>query len=81
MYAREYVVAIVEKLHHAIAGVAWVELADVDLLNALLDEKDGIVRVLPMLVCLQGQFVDPVEDLLLRGGPCRVARFRHGGVC
>jgi hypothetical protein len=34
-----------------------------------------------MFVCLQGQFVDPVEDLLLRGDPCRVARLRHGGVC
>jgi len=29
---------------------------------------------------LKGQFVDPVKYLLLGGGPCRVARFRHGGV-
>ncbi len=81
LHAREYVVAIVKKLYHAFAGVAWVELADEDPLNAFLDEKDGIVRVLPMFVCLQGQFVYPFEDLLLRGGPCHVARFRHGGVC
>jgi len=38
------------------------------------------VRVLPMFVGLKGQFVDPVEDLLLGGGPCRVARFRNDGV-
>jgi len=37
------------------------------------------VRELPMFVGLKGQFVDPVEDLLLRSGPCCVARFRHGG--
>ena len=35
--------------------------------------------VLPMFVCVKGQFVDPVEDLLLGSGPCSVARFRHGG--
>jgi len=34
-----------------------------------------------MFVGLKGQFVDPVKDLLLHSGPCRVARFRrHGGV-
>ncbi len=33
-----------------------------------------------MFVCVKGQFVDPVEDLLLGSGPCHVARFRHGGV-
>jgi hypothetical protein len=38
------------------------------------------VRVLPMFVGLKGQFVDPVKDLLLRCGPCRVACFCHGGV-
>jgi len=38
------------------------------------------VRVLPMFIGLKGQFVDPVEDLLLRSGPCHVACFRHGGV-
>ncbi len=81
MYACEYVVAIIEKLYNVFAGVAWVKLADKDPLNAFLDEKDGIVRVLPMFNFLQGQFVDPVEDLLLRGGPCRVARLCHGGVC
>jgi hypothetical protein len=32
---------------------------------------------LPMFVCVKGQFVDPVEDLLLGSGPCSVARFRH----
>ncbi len=36
--------------------------------------------VLPMFVHVKGQFVDPVKDLLLGSGPCRVARFRHGGV-
>jgi hypothetical protein len=35
---------------------------------------------LPMFVCVKGQFVDPVKDLLLGSGPCSVARFRHGGV-
>ena len=30
------------------------------------------MRVLSMFVCLKGQFVDPVEDLLLRSGACRV---------
>ncbi len=79
-YSREYVVAIVKQFYHAIARVTWVELADEDTLNAFLDEKDGIMRVLPMLVCVKGQFVDPVKDLLLGSGPCRVARFRHGGV-
>ncbi len=38
------------------------------------------MRVLPMFVGLKGQFVDPVKDLLLCGGPCHVARFRHGSV-
>ncbi len=38
------------------------------------------MRVLPMFVGLKGQFVDPVEDLLPRSGPCCVACFRHGGV-
>jgi hypothetical protein len=33
-----------------------------------------------MFVGLKGQFVDPVKDLLLCCGPCRVACFRHGGV-
>jgi len=33
-----------------------------------------------MFVCLKGQFDDPIEDLLLRSGPCCVARFRHDGV-
>ena len=36
-YAREYVVAIVEKLYHAFARVTWVELADEDTLNAFLE--------------------------------------------
>jgi len=30
------------------------------MLNAFLEEQDGIVRVLPMFVGLKGQFVDPV---------------------
>ena len=64
--------SIVQKLYHAFSGVAWVELADEDALNAFLDEKDGIMRVLSMFVRLKGQFVDPVEDLLLRSGACRV---------
>ncbi len=38
------------------------------------------MRVLPMFVGLKGQFVDPVEDLLLCSGLCRVACFCHGGV-
>ncbi len=38
------------------------------------------MRVLPMFIGLKGQFVDPVEDLLLRNGLCREACFRHGGV-
>ncbi len=38
------------------------------------------MRVLPMFIGLKGQFVDPVENLLLRSGPCCVACFRHGGV-
>ncbi len=33
--------------------------------------------VLPMFVCLEGQFVDSVEDLLLGCGPCHVACFHH----
>jgi hypothetical protein len=33
-----------------------------------------------MFVRVKGQFVDPVEDLLLGSDLCRVARFRHGGV-
>ncbi len=36
--------------------------------------------VLAMFVCLEGQFVDIVEDLLFGRGPCRVAGFCHGGV-
>jgi hypothetical protein len=39
LYAHEHVVAIVENFYHAFAGVAWVELADEDPLNAFLDEK------------------------------------------
>ncbi len=31
------------------------------------------MRVLPVFVCVKGQFVDPVEDLLLGSGPCSVA--------
>jgi hypothetical protein len=31
--------------------------------------------VLPMLACLEGQFVDSVENLLLGCGPCCVACF------
>jgi hypothetical protein len=80
LYSRAYVVAFVEKFYHAFARVTWVKLADKDTLNAFLDYKDGIVRVLPMFIGLKGQFVDPVEDLLLRSGPCRVAPFHHGGV-
>ena len=60
MYSREYVVAVVKKFYHAFARVTWVELADEDMLNAFLDWKDGIVRVLLMFVGLKGQFVDPV---------------------
>jgi hypothetical protein len=48
-----------------------------------LKQQDGILRVLPMFVDLTGQFDDPVANMLLRCdrcGPCRVARFRHGGV-
>jgi hypothetical protein len=37
LYAREYVVAIIEKLYHAFARVIWVELADEDTLNAFLE--------------------------------------------
>jgi hypothetical protein len=80
LYSREYVVAVIEKFYHAFARVTQIKLADKDTLNAFLDLKDGIVRVLPMFVGLKGQFVDPVEDLLLGSGPCRVACFRHGGV-
>jgi hypothetical protein len=32
-----------------------------------------------MFVCLEGQFSNSFDDLLLRGGSRRVARFRHGG--
>ncbi len=38
------------------------------------------MHVLAMFVCLEGQFVDTVEDLLFGRGPCHVAGFRHGGV-
>ena len=38
------------------------------------------MRVLPMFVGFEGQFVDPVKDLLHRSGLCRVACFHHGGV-
>ncbi len=80
MYSREYAVTVVKKFYHAFARVTWIKLADKDTLNSFLDQKDGIVRVLPMFVGLKGQFVDPVEDLLLRSGPCCVACFCHGGV-
>jgi hypothetical protein len=33
-----------------------------------------------MFIRVKGQFVDPDKDLLLGSGPCRVVRFRHGGV-
>ena len=75
---REYVVAIVENFYHAFARVTWVKLADEDTLNAFSVRR--MASCLPMFVGLKGQFVDPVEDLLLRSSPCRVARFRHGGV-
>jgi hypothetical protein len=35
---------------------------------------------LAMFVCLEGQFVDTIEDLLFGCGPCLVAGFCHGGV-
>jgi hypothetical protein len=38
------------------------------------------MHVLTVFVCLEGQFVETVEDLLFGCGPCRVAGFRHGGV-
>ena len=47
-----------------------------------LQQKDGIVHVLPMFVCLKGQFVNSVEALLVGCGPHCVACFRHGdAVC
>ncbi len=36
------------------------------------------MRVLPVFVRLEGQFSNSFDDLLLRGGSHRVARFRHG---
>ncbi len=33
-----------------------------------------------MFICLKGQSVDSVKDLLLDCGPCHVAGFCHGGV-
>ncbi len=38
------------------------------------------MRVLAMFICLEGQFVDTVEDLLFGCGPCRVAGYCYGGV-
>ncbi len=38
------------------------------------------MRVLAMFVCLEGQFVDTVEDLLFGCGLCRVADFCDGGI-
>jgi hypothetical protein len=35
---------------------------------------------LAMFICLEGQFVDTVKDLLFGCGPCCVAGFCHGGV-
>jgi hypothetical protein len=38
------------------------------------------MHVLAKFICLEGCFVDTIEDLLFGCGPCRVAGFRHGGV-
>jgi hypothetical protein len=47
-------------------------------MDAFLQKYNCIVRVLPMLVCLEGQISNSSDDLLLHGGSRRVARFRHG---
>ncbi len=38
------------------------------------------MNVLAMFICLQGQFVDSVKDLLHGRGLCPIAGFCHGGV-
>jgi hypothetical protein len=80
----EEIVAIVEQFLHAIARarVAWVKLADENVLDAFLQYQDSIVIALPMIVCLEGQFVNFVKVLLLGHGSCHVACFHHGdAVC
>jgi hypothetical protein len=48
-------------------------------MDTFLQKLNSIVRVLPVFVCLEGQFSNSFDDLLLRGGSRHVARFRHGG--
>jgi hypothetical protein len=40
---------------------------------------DGIMCALAVFICLEGQFVDIVENLLFGCGPSCVAGFHHGG--
>jgi hypothetical protein len=54
-------------------GSLKLNLADKHAPNAFLQLKDGILRVLAVFIQLEGQFVDPVQHLLLCRGPCCAA--------